>query len=510
MATSMIFSSFIPLEMMNIIVAYLSRKDLCELDIAMSEKSDRRACFLESLVVYYEFIGTFQLQQGNQKEYEWMNSREIPILDLVIHTSFDRTYIGKPMKKAFKRNLKQLRVEGEVNDLEMTQLIEGCQHLERLEINALSLSISHISRCPLKVVLLSGSAGYFFRFNTTIEVLSLSNFNMWWKNHDHIPYRGVNYIHLTTIKLQSCTGVNNYGLQQIALYCVNLVHFEIGTKEYSNYLLEDVSDGVLCIIQTLCILKFVSVRNDLFDSEMMLKVALRGKLQEFDMIDKNRSNNNNITCVANVCKYNNLVALTVEPNPRIADECLGLIADYCQEGLQQLSISSGFTCELFLQNVNKPGNVAIRGIRFLTLPDIALTDNEFKGVSEAFIDLRYLVFSGKNITDIGLLPLVRSFPNLESMTINDAYKITGETGAWFLFLHTRVKLKYIQVTNLLAQSVETFMSERKFYHTGVMRDVEIVNLDMFENGRMINHASRYGYKSQYPLPGGYVSKFDKL
>jgi hypothetical protein len=98
--------------------------------------------------------------------------------------------------------------------------------------------------------------------------------------------------------------------------------------------------------------------------------------------------------------------------------------------LQQLSISSGFTCELFLQNVIKPRNVAIRGIRFFTLLDIPLTDDELKGVSNAFIGLCYLVISGKNITDIAMVHMRFSLPNLESLTINDAYKITGCSGVY--------------------------------------------------------------------------------
>jgi hypothetical protein len=423
------------------------------------------------------------------------------------------------MKKAFKY-LKQLSVEGCI-DKNINKLLPECEDLERLEIQVdeFCSTFSTFSESPLKLIDLTGDdrySSYFFDFNNTLEVLSLYNVCIEWRN---VESRG--YTNLTTLIFEKCSGITNSGLGQIATYCENLTHFEIETRD-------DLSEGVLQIFETRSILKFVS-HNYSIRFPMMEKAALQGNLQEFTMISNCRqfdylyNNLNNIRCVEHVCRHNKLEAIEVSPGPIIADVCLGLIADYCQEGLQQLSISSGFTCgsfqqlsissgftcESFLQKVMKPGNMAIRGIRFLTLPDIALTNDEFQGVSEAFIDIRYLVFSGKNITDIGLLPLVRSFRNLESITINDAYKITGCGGRW-LFLHTHVKLKYIQVTNLRAQSVEFFMRDMRCYHSGVIRDVEIVNLDMIENGEIINHASCYGYESKYPLPGGYVSKFDKL
>jgi hypothetical protein len=209
---------------------------------------------------------------------------------------------------------------------------------------------------------------------------------------------------------------------------------------------------------------------------------------------------NNIRCVEQVCTHNRLLALAVSPNSRIADECLRLIADNCQEGLQKLSISSDFSSQSFLQNVNRPENVAIRKITYLTLPDISLTDNELASVSNVFIGLRYLVIKGQNITDNSINSIS---PDLESLIINDAHRITTLSGAL-------LKLKYIQITDLRAVSVAQFMSWQASQNQ--RWNVEILNLDVIKNvvGKIINHASQYGYESKYPLPGGYVSNFEKF
>jgi hypothetical protein len=496
----------------NLIFAYLCPKELARMDTLMSGRIEildetllnRRTVFLESLQ-RYESLGTYHLRKTNQKEYIWMCLRGMNVFNLVVYSTFNRNTITEPIKEAFVK-LKQIRIEGVLyNSDRMTQLLYECRHLERLEIETrIHQETSFVSlQCPLKVVVLLGSSCFFFDFDNTLEVLSLRGVYMIWTNIVeeiptlYLPNRG--YTNLTTIKLQSCSGITNAGLTDIANCCEKLVHFEIGN------LVNNLNEGVLQIFEVRSILRFVSVHNE-FSNEMMRTIASYGILEEFGMTTKSRMYDQedislmNILCVKDICRHNILKSLAVSPHTRIVNECLKLIVENCQEGLQQFTICPNFNYGTFLLNVLVPVNGAMRNIEYLTLPGVPLTDEELVSVSNTFHRLKYLVINGHNITDSAIN---LTFHHLESLTINDANKITTLN-------EVLLRLKYIHITHL-AVSVADFMS-----WTVLPNNIRILNLDVLHNigprrvWKMINRASEYGFKSEYPLPGGYVGNFGPL
>jgi hypothetical protein len=127
--------------------------------------------------------------------------------------------IGFTLLKGFNHS-KQLRITDRLGRDEFNLILSYCKVLERLDIISDTFSFYYLNGRPLKSLFLQGHLPC---GPIDLEILFIHK-----SSHFRFSEDGKSITDLTTLKIHSCWGITNDGFVNIADYCVNLMHFEIG------------------------------------------------------------------------------------------------------------------------------------------------------------------------------------------------------------------------------------------------------------------------------------------